>query len=200
MATKSSRETQSTWAVDSPEIWGVYPNKGHEDTGYLWCLLGQLLGCPSASSSSWSSSSSSLLSCSLFRPKFLQNEVRVKKCIFYFCSSVARFTPMNMHVRVRTHRYNMFCCQIQIAGEVLPVKCPAKFLSEECGEVCGERSAKCLLLCSSLKIPPEISQQTSTCTTASDPNKIRRRNFLHQIYSLRSSWHNLGSKFVGSVF
>jgi hypothetical protein len=52
----------------------------------------------------------------------------------------------------------MFCCQIQIAGEVLPVKCPAKFLSEECGvsvcgEVCGERSAKCLLLCSSLNSP-----------------------------------------------
>jgi len=25
-----------------------------------------------------------------------------------------------------------------------------------CGEVCGERSAKCLLLCSSLKIPPKF--------------------------------------------
>ena len=126
-----------------------YPNcwvmRIPDTCGILWCLLGQLLGCPSSSSSS--SSSSSLLSCSLFRPKFLQNEARVKTCIFYFCSSVPRFTPMNMHVRVRTHRLqHVFLPDANswqhFAGEVLPAKCPAKFLSEEWRKCVAKFAAK----------------------------------------------------------
>ena len=50
----------------------------------------------------------------------------------HFCSSVAKFIPMNMHVCVSAHKGNMFICQMQITGEiVLAIFCWRSFAGEE---------------------------------------------------------------------
>ena len=138
----------------------------------------------------------------IVRPNFLQNEVTVKFYNFHFCSIVAKFIPMNMHVCVSAHKGNIFICWRICAGEVLPAKFAAKFLSNYvvrvCGEVCGEELAKFyLLLFSSLKESTKISQQTSPCTKAPNPKEsTRRQNFLHQIYSFKSLSRNLDYQFL----
>ena len=136
----------------------------------------------------------------------MQNEVRVTFSNFIFCSIVAKFILMNMHVCVSAHKGNIVIYQMQstgrdFVGEFLLAKFLSKYVVWVCGEVCGEELAKCLLLFSSLRKPAEISQQTSPRTKAPNPKESTRwQDFLHQIYSLKSFSHNLDYQFVGPKF
>ena len=63
----------------------------------------------------------------IVRPNFLQNEVTVKFYNFHFCSIVAKFIPMNMHVCVSAHKGNI--------SILLANLCWRSFAGEVCGEV-----------------------------------------------------------------
>jgi len=84
-------------------------------------------------------------------------------------------------------------------GEVLP----AKFLSETCSvNMRWSLRRRIGILClyfplnKSTKIPTNFTMHHAR----NQKKSIRRRTFIHQIYSLKSSWHNLDYQLVGPVF
>jgi hypothetical protein len=66
-----------------------------------------------------------------------------------------------------------------------------------CGEVCREELAQFIVFIFLFK------KKLHTQQTSPSPNpkeSTRRQNFLNQIYSFKSLWHNLDYQFVGPVF
>ena len=149
----------------------------------------------------------------IFRPQFLQNEVRVKFSNFHFCSIVANFIPMNMHVCASAHKGNIFICQMQLAGEILLANfCWRSFA----GEVSGEVSEQVCSLGMRRNLPRRIGKIhfcfffktihrkfTTNFTMHQGPKPKKStswQNILHQICSLKPLSHTLGYQFGGPVF
>ena len=152
---------------------------------------------------------------SKFRPNFLQNEVRVKIYNFHFCSIVAKFIPMNMHVCLckwpQGQLINLSTANNwrDFVGTFLLAKFCRRSLRRSfwVSTVCSVSMRRSLrrrtgefwfVLIFLFKHIHRNLTTNFTMHQGTKPKKIHQA--AHQIYSFKSLSHNLDYQFVGPVF